>query len=187
MIKEEWKPVIGYEGLYEVSNTGNVRSLPRQAGKFYIRGKFLSQPINQQGYKQVTLSAYGLRKTFAVHRLVAQAFIPNPEKKPQVNHIDENKINNNVDNLEWVTIQENIAWSKAKGIYTDKPIARLNRQQTGIRKIYPSILEAANQSGVCASAINKVLEGKQKSAGGSRWVYLSDWKKWGFPTTETEL
>ena len=104
---EEWRPVVGYEGLYEVSNTGQVRSLDR----FYYRlhkGKVLSPAKDRYGYLTVTLNCNGKSKTIKIHRLVAQAFIENPDNLPQVNHKDEDKTNNNVDNLEWCTAKYNV-------------------------------------------------------------------------------
>ena len=104
---EEWRPVVGYEGLYEVSNIGRVRSLDR----FYYRlhkGKVLSPTKDRYGYLTVTLNCNGKSKTIKIHRLVAQAFLPNPDNLPQVNHKDEDKTNNNVDNLEWCTAKYNV-------------------------------------------------------------------------------
>ena len=104
---EEWRPVVRYEGLYEVSNTGQVRSLDR----FYYRlhkGKVLSPTKDRYGYLTVTLNCNGKSKTIKIHRLVAQAFLPNPDNLPQVNHKDEDKTNNNVTNLEWCTAKYNV-------------------------------------------------------------------------------
>ena len=97
---EEWKNIIGYEGLYEVSNKGNVRNVRRNT--------LLKLSKNKYGYIQVYLYKNGIRKGFKVHRLVAQAFILNPDNLPQVNHRDENPGNNNVDNLEWCTHKYNV-------------------------------------------------------------------------------
>ena len=112
MIQDEvWKDIEGYEGLYQVSTCGNVKSLPkvrRNGTGTYIQKERLLKPSNTStGYKKVELYKDGKRKSFKVHRLVAIAFIPNPDNKPEVNHIDGNKINNNIDNLEWVTSSEN--------------------------------------------------------------------------------
>ena len=96
---EEWRAVPGYEGLYMVSNIGNVKSL--------IKNKIIKYFINKKGYRLVSLSKNGIIKKFSVHRLVAQAFIPNPDNLPQVNHKDEDKTNNNVDNLEWCDAKYN--------------------------------------------------------------------------------
>lgn len=110
-MKEIWKDVDGYDGLYQVSNLGNVRRLSKiitdvsQGGirKRLFKGRILSQIVVNHGYKSVMLSMNGYVKRYNVHRLVAQAFIPNPDDLPEVNHKDENKQNNRVDNLEWCT------------------------------------------------------------------------------------
>lgn len=107
---EEWKDIKDYEGLYQVSSLGNVRSL------YYNKERILADRFNKTGYLSVILSKKGKYKSFKVHRLVAQAFIPNLDNKPQVNHIDGNKKNNNVNNLEWVTIKENINHSWRTGL-----------------------------------------------------------------------
>ena len=113
-MNEIWKPVVGYEGLYEVSNFGNVRSLAREVcyrknGKTIIRHveSRVLKPGNRHGYKGVGLCKNGKQKCKQVHRLVAEAFIDNPNSKQEVNHIDENTSNNHVNNLEWVTHIEN--------------------------------------------------------------------------------
>lgn len=110
---EEWRPIEGYEGLYEVSNTGRVRSLDmylKCKGKSYRlqKGKVLSPSKNTDGYLQVCLCCNGKYKKCLVHRLAAQAFIPNPDNLPEINHLDEDKTNNNVDNLEWCDRKYNL-------------------------------------------------------------------------------
>jgi hypothetical protein len=123
---EIWKDVVGYEGNYMVSNKGRVKSIKKEityrygeAGNFYKRGTdgdyVLSAPL-KKGYPVVGLSKSGKVKTMLVHRLVAIAFIPNPEKKPQVNHKDGNRANANVENLEWCTQIENICHSVITGL-----------------------------------------------------------------------
>ena len=97
-MEEIWKDIQGYEGKYQVSNLGRVKSLNY---KNYEKERILKYGINTQGYLIVCLCVNKQRKIFAVHRLVSQAFIDNPNNLPQVNHIDENKHNNCVDNLEW--------------------------------------------------------------------------------------
>ena len=108
MIEEIWKPVIGYEGLYEVSSYGRVKSLC----KYDSRNRFREERIlklcaNRLGYLKVGLSSNNKTKKYLVHRIVAEAFIPNPNNLPIINHRDENPSNNNVDNLEWCTAKYN--------------------------------------------------------------------------------
>lgn len=113
MIQEEWANINGYEGLYLISNLGRVMSLPR--GKKTSRN-IKSTYIGNKGYEQVGLSGNGNYRTLRIHRLVAEAFISNPEKKEQVNHIDGVKTNNCVLNLEWNTNQENRNHAKENGL-----------------------------------------------------------------------
>lgn len=110
----DWRPVVGWEGRYEVSCDGEVRSLDREVirrdgTRQNFKGRVLGHYANSAGYKLVRLSdqSNGLRECARVHRLVAEAFIPNPESKPEVNHIDGNKYNSSLNNLEWVTSKEN--------------------------------------------------------------------------------
>lgn len=112
-MEEIWKAIKEYNNYYEVSNFGNVRSLDRiaktKAGVIKpTKGKVLRLTLKNNGYKTVMLCVNDKRKRFHVHRLVAQAFIPNPENKSEVNHKDGNKANNNVANLEWNTKSENM-------------------------------------------------------------------------------
>lgn len=109
---EKWKDIDGYEGLYQISNLGRVRRLPTEViNSFGVRRFFegggILNPTNSQGYLIVDLSRDGFRKHYLIHRLVAQAFLENPNNLPFVNHKDENKSNNIVDNLEWCTPQYN--------------------------------------------------------------------------------
>lgn len=114
MDKEVWKNINGYEGLYQVSNLGRIKSLRRfksdHSKKVLVKERFLlghTRRPNTNDYLNVVLSKNGECKRYAIHRLVAQEFIDNPNGKPQVNHIDGNKQNNRADNLEWCTNQEN--------------------------------------------------------------------------------
>ena len=111
--KETWRPAEGYEHLYQVSNYGRVKSVDRtetcKNGVIRFRkGMVLKPHQNYSGYLWVSFCKNDVRKKKKIHRLVAQCFLPNPEGKPQVNHIDGNKHNNHVNNLEWVTPKENI-------------------------------------------------------------------------------
>ena len=113
MLEEEWRPVSGYEGFYEVSNRGSVRSLDRTVickdGRSYLKkGRVLKPTASGKGpYYMVSLTKEGSELVKSVHRIVATAFIPNPNSLPVINHKDENKLNNCADNLEWCTQQYN--------------------------------------------------------------------------------
>lgn len=117
-MEENWKPVIGFEGQYEVSDKGNVRSLRRliegKSGTKYYRDGCILKPQTSSSYAQVYLTVDGKQKWFKVHRLVAEAFIPNPDNLPCINHKDENKLNNSVDNLEWCDYEYNSNYGTAK-------------------------------------------------------------------------
>ncbi len=114
---EIWKDIVGYENKYQVSNLGNIKSLETWTGDKYIkREKLLKNILYGNSYYYVSLSKNGKVKRFKVNRLVAQAFIPNPKNKPQVNHIDGNKLNNKADNLEWCTQSENMKHASMFGL-----------------------------------------------------------------------
>lgn len=100
--KRIWRDIEGFEGLYQVSNTGQIRSLR------FGKTKILKVMADNRGYKSLSLYKNGKGKTYRVHRLVAQAFIPNPNNLPEVNHKDENKANNHVSNLEWISHKDNV-------------------------------------------------------------------------------
>lgn len=129
-MQEIWKDVRGYEGLYQVSNLGRVKSLERQVKlRQYTKNlpeKNMKLTLNKRGYLYVHLCKNGKYQGYRVHRLVAMAFIPNPHNKPQVNHIDRNVLNNSVDNLEWCTNAENMKHASATGFRKVKKNANQN-------------------------------------------------------------
>ena len=121
LFMEIWKDIKGYEGYYQVSNLGRVKSLDRVATYsdkkvHHLKGRVLKPMVTKHGYEIVDLRKDRKRKTSKVHRLVAIAFLDNPKNKPQVNHIDGVKLNNNLNNLEWVTNAENIRHAYKKGL-----------------------------------------------------------------------
>ena len=121
IIKERWKHVVGYEGYYNVSNLGQVKTLRRKyigkdGRKRVVKERILSSPSIGNKYVKVTLHKDGVNKTYRVHQLVATAFIPNPQGKPHINHRDGIKYNNIVDNLHWCTPGENQAHAIEMGL-----------------------------------------------------------------------
>lgn len=165
---EQWKEIEGYEELYAVSTAGRVYS--------FRRGIIMSCGL-VQGYYQVCLTKNGVQSNFYVHRLVAAAFIPNPDNLPIVNHIDENKTNNNVENLEWVTYQENTLHSlnNCKKQEGQKKRGRKGKKvnQYSIDGIFlqmwPSITEASKTLDIPQSSISLCCKGRYGSAGGFIW------------------
>lgn len=119
-MKERWIEIAGNQETYEVSTSGNVRTKDRIGVRgYHVKGHVLSQRDNSNGYLRCGMNIDGKPKSYLVHRLVASAFIPNPENKPFVNHIDGNKHNNNVENLEWCTKSENEKHAWLNGLKTD--------------------------------------------------------------------
>ena len=132
-MKEIWKDIPGYEGLYQVSDLGRIKRLPklvkneglRNKSKTFISKELIIKPFNiSKGYKGVILTKNGKRTNKKLHRLVAEVFIENPFNKPQVNHIDCDKTNNKVTNLEWVTGSENIIHAVKNGLQHPELIAK---------------------------------------------------------------
>ena len=119
-MKEEFRDIVGYEGLYQVSNLGEIKSLPKTKvcinKNYSTKEKYLKTTINNKGYKRVFLYKNKKAKVFYIHRVVAQAFIPNPNKLIQVNHKDGNKQNNCIDNLEWISCSDNIKHAYNNGL-----------------------------------------------------------------------
>lgn len=186
MTEEIWKSIEGYEGLYEVSNLGNVRSLNYNKTK---QTKLLTPTIDRYGYYHLILRKNGKRKGFTVHRLVAQAFIPNLNNYPQINHKDENKTNNCVDNLEWCTNEYNCNYGTRNERITQKQgkpwLGKLGKDNPTSKQIHQYDIEGNliktwdsatvihRELGFDNSYISACARGKHKSAHGFIWKYAS--------------
>lgn len=169
---EIWKDIAGYEGLYQVSNLGRIRN-----------NSFVLKPSTQLGYNYVGLWKDNKCKRFRVHRLVAQAFIPNPLNLPQINHKDEDKTNNCIDNLEWCTQKYNNSY----GTKTKKQLQTYKEHNTSnaekevvmlslggeIVNVYKSLSEASRQTGLSLGNLSEVCNKKphRLTLGGYKWEF----------------
>ena len=181
---EYWSDIPNYEGYYQVSNHGNVRSLDRvikeKTGKTQtLKGRVLKQRINPGGYHYIELGKNGNKATFAIHQLVAQAFIPNPNNKRTVNHIDGNKLNNSLANLEWSTYSENLEHAyktglrravKSSEVASKNYKRKLTEQQVKEIKLLIAaksltLKQIANQYNVGRSTIGSIKSGRS-------WSYI---------------
>lgn len=173
---EEWRDIPEYEGLYQVSNLGRIRSLKDCHGK--NRKLILKERTDKDDYKRVHLFKNGKGKHYGVHRLVAIAFIPNPDNLPEVNHKDENPSNNNVENLEWCTREYNNNYGSRNKRAREKISKSMKGRYIGNKhpkakkvkcittnEVFESIADAKRKYNVCSSDISKCCNGKQKSAG----------------------
>lgn len=194
MPKEEWRDIKGWGGRYQVSNLGRVKSVARRVRSTPFGKGEGTRPVpekivvlqDRNGYntaflsviKKVNGKSVRMKKRYGVHRLVAEAFIPNPENKPQVNHIDKNRKNNNVKNLEWVTPKENQAhWrelASSSHLDSSKWSKGVRCVETGVE--YKSLLDASRKTGLCYSTICKVANHapRHKTAGGCHWELINE-------------
>lgn len=185
MGKEKWLPVLGYEGFYEVSDTGRMRSLDRvvkgnRGQAKPIKGRILKCFVNHDGYIRVALSKNSKVKKVAVHRLVAESFLENPNQYPVVNHIDEVKDNNEVSNLEWCTQSENVLHGNGieKMMSSEKWKATRGERglvfqdlETGEKKEYYSLREA-DRDGFSRRSIARSIERGDGIYKNKKWIYI---------------
>ena len=174
-IPELWKDIKGYEGRYQVSDIGRVKSLERivirkNGSKQYRKERILKSLSKPNGYLYVNLCGSTGKKKFYVHRLVCEAFHENPENKPCVNHIDENKTNNIASNLEWCTVAENINHG-TRTARTSKTVGQYTREGKLI-KVWKSTHEVERQLGFSKGNISEAARGQLKTAYGYVWKYV---------------
>ena len=179
MESEIWKPIEKYEGRYEISNLGRVRSLDRfvnhdnKGFKSFRKGKIISSGKTRDGYLFVGLSKAGKRKQYFVHSLVAQAFIPNPNNYPQVNHKDEDKTNNKVSNLEWCTSKYNSnygARNEKIAKKMGKKVIQLTLDGQAVH-VWSSAHECA-RAGFNFGSVCACCRGERNTHKGYRWKYV---------------
>ncbi len=177
LLREQWKDVIGYEGLYEVSSLGRVRALGNGGSNISRRRILYQHTDKRQGYKTVALYKGNGQKRISVHRLVAMAFIPNPLNKREVNHINEITGDNNVLNLQWATSKENSNY----GLRNQKiSIANKNGKQSkkvyqydkngNLIKIWPSAMQCSRE-GFSQGCVSRCALGQRKTYKGFIWKY----------------
>ncbi len=176
-MEEKWKDIKKYQGLYQVSNFGNIKSLPKKHkinnGSYYItKERLLSKTKNKQGYLVVNI----LKKVELVHRLVAEAFIPNPDNLPQVNHKDENKTNNNVNNLEWCTSKYNSNYGtciERMRNKKSKKVAQYDLNGNFIKE-WNSLAEVERKLNIKTANLCSCCKERYKQTGGFVWKYVQD-------------
>lgn len=173
MKREKWKPVLNHEGFYEISNFGRVKSLKRKSsiGRL-LRARFLSPKLDRSGSYNIELRfPDGTKRGYYIYRLMAVAFIPNPENKAQVNHKNGNRKDNKLENLEWATPSENMM-HKFRVLKSppvgEKPVIQLSLSGDTIQE-FKSVLEAARQLGIDHRGITQCVLGYNKSASGFKW------------------
>ena len=187
-MEEIWKDIKGYENIYQISNLGNVKALYRNNKNVYSKEHYIKCEWCYNGYGRVTLTKDKKVKRFLVHRLVAMAFIPNPYSKPCVNHIDGNKRNNNVNNLEWCSYRENTIHAIENNLIPHeslvkrgligankrkKEVVMFDKHKNIIGK-FESACEIEKRYNIDKSLISNVCLGKQKTSHGYYFKYVNE-------------
>lgn len=180
MQEEIWKDVVGFEGMYQVSDLGRVRGLNRitrnnATSTKNIKGKLLTPYKNDNGYMMVCLSNPNYNKRhYRVHRLVAEAFLPNPHNYTDVNHKDEMKHNNNVTNLEWCNRSYNSRYGTCQerlSKHKQRSVVMCDKKTGKELKVFDSMKTAMKETGLYRTLISRVCRGERKTAGGYIWKY----------------
>lgn len=176
-MKEEWRDIPGYEGIYQASNLGNIRSnyTKLQGHPTRSKGGILKATSNNNGYLSVALYKDGKKKKYLIHRLIATTFIPNPNNLPQINHKDENRHNNHADNLEWCTARYNNWYGTARirsAITAGKPVQQFTLSGFLIAE-YKSSAIAAELLGLTKNGIGSACR-SGKAAYGYLWKFSDD-------------
>ena len=162
---EIWKKIDGYENIYKISNKGNVKSIAR----FGTIGGII-KPFYRNGYARVKLFKNGKEKIYSIHILVAKAFVPNINNKPQINHKDGNKKNNCAYNLEWVSAKENVEHAYLNGLRKTKKVAQIKNGK--IINTFLNVYRASLETKIQYTSIYWCVNGKYKQAGGYEWKYI---------------
>jgi len=190
-MQEIWKDIKGFEGSYQVSNLGNIRSLTRKVNTFYgvrtVKGKILKPLKTNTNYFRVDLKQNQKHNYLSIHKLVAETFIPNPNNYPVINHKDNNPLNNCLDNLEWCTQSYNVQYAYKNGNakpttgcfkkgnipHNRKKVNQYSKDGKFLRT-FISIKEAASSVDTVPSNINQCLSGSTKTAKGYIWRYANE-------------
>lgn len=168
-MQEEWRDVVGYEGYYQVSNFGNIRSIR------FNKIRQIRPAEKSNGYFHVSLCVDRKSKICLVHRLVAKAFIENPNNYPSINHKDENKSNNNMNNLEWCTDSYNCLYGNRNKKISNKIYKPIIQLKDGIEiKRFVSAKHIKEELGYNPSAISNSIYGKLKNAYGFEWKFVNE-------------
>ena len=168
-MREIWKDINGYEGFYQISNYGRIRSFKKIDNKWF----YLKPWVQNSGYEVVSLAKNTVHQKYLVHRLVAENFIPNPDNLPCVNHKDENKLNNHSDNLEWCSYEYNNNYGTARIRMAQKEGRRVKQLTIHGHWIatYMSIRVASNITNTPHTSIRDCCNGKTTQAHGFKWEY----------------
>ena len=189
---EEWRDIKGYEGLYQISNLGRVKSLPRKIRNQHCKNEYIKTPIpDKDGYLRVTLYDRGRNKTYAIHKLVAIHFLDNPNNFPIINHKNEIRSDNRVENLEWCTNSENQihAYKNGLKVQTEEIKKKIGLSRLGKYKgrnsynckkvkcvstgeVFYSLNEAGEKYNISPSSITECCRGRHKTAKGLKWEYV---------------